>query len=314
MKQKLIIILVLLINFTYKAQQNLVPNGSFELYDTCPNSQAQLRYCIHWFDPTGTSSDYFNRCAVLTQVAIPQNFAGDINPFDGNSYCGFLAYYPSKANCREYIAVSLGANLNNNQSYTFTAYFALAKNSMFSVNNLGVVVLDDTLGLRSYFENNINIQPDAFCNITLSDTSWNKITLTFSPKLTGKYLVIGNFFNDLSTTKDNSNSLGSINGAYYFIDEVSLTTTNDNNSMINGNLIVPEVITPNGDGHNDFLEIKNIAPYTRIEIYNRWGNQVFISNDYQNDWNGGRLPSGTYYVIVNCQNNYSNKSFLQILK
>lgn len=35
---------------------------------------------------------------------------------------------------------------------------------------------------------------------------------------------------------------------------------------------------------------------------NRWGNQVFKSDNYNNDWDGGSLAEGTYYYILRYRN------------
>ena len=42
--------------------QNLVPNPSFELYDTCPNAQDQIEYATGWhkYSEWLTTPDYFN--------------------------------------------------------------------------------------------------------------------------------------------------------------------------------------------------------------------------------------------------------------
>ena len=66
----------------------------------------------------------------------------------------------------------------------------------------------------------------------------------------------------------------------------------------------PDGITPNGDGKNDTWVIDYIQEYPEavVEIYNRWGELLFHSDDYQNDWdgtyNGENLPIGTYYYII----------------
>lgn len=65
-----------------------------------------------------------------------------------------------------------------------------------------------------------------------------------------------------------------------------------------------EIFTPNGDGFNDqwnegFIEQ---FPEGTISVYNRWGNLVFKSTNYQNNWQGvhnnQELPVGTYYYVV----------------
>jgi gliding motility-associated-like protein len=61
----------------------------------------------------------------------------------------------------------------------------------------------------------------------------------------------------------------------------------------------PNVITPNNDGINDLFEIDNLPENTEVIILNRWGNVVFSSDNYQNNWDGkdnsGRaLVDGVY--------------------
>ena len=58
---------------------------------------------------------------------------------------------------------------------------------------------------------------------------------------------------------------------------------------------IPNVITVNGDGRNDFFEIKELKEPVQVWIYNRWGTLLFFSADYQNNWQGEGLPVGTYY-------------------
>lgn len=65
------------------------------------------------------------------------------------------------------------------------------------------------------------------------------------------------------------------------------------------------VITPNSDGKNEVLDYSdlNIKKEVKIEIYDRYGTQVFISQKQPYSWDGkmnGRvLPTGTYWYILN---------------
>lgn len=73
-------------------------------------------------------------------------------------------------------------------------------------------------------------------------------------------------------------------------------------------LYIPEGFSPNNDGINDRFVIENASGKPlKLEIYNRWGNVVYKSADYQNDWTGvctegihfgEDVPSGTYYYVV----------------
>ena len=65
-------------------------------------------------------------------------------------------------------------------------------------------------------------------------------------------------------------------------------------------IVLCDIITRNGDGFNDFLEIRNLELYdnTRLTIYNRWGGVVHRATNYQNDWDGGNVPDGVYFYVV----------------
>lgn len=69
------------------------------------------------------------------------------------------------------------------------------------------------------------------------------------------------------------------------------------------------IISPNGDGLNDTWEIVDIQnfPENEVKIYNRWGNLVFDTTGYNNDWqgtddNGDDLLAGAYYYVVSLNN------------
>ena len=75
--------------------------------------------------------------------------------------------------------------------------------------------------------------------------------------------------------------------------------------QIIGDVIVPNVITPNGDGKNDVFSIEGLElwPEHQLFIFNRWGNEVYRSNGiYKNDWNGNGLNEGTYYYLLKIKN------------
>ena len=71
---------------------------------------------------------------------------------------------------------------------------------------------------------------------------------------------------------------------------------------------VPNVFSPNGDGKNDVFELKKdqfdrCFDALTIRIYNRWGQNVYESDDAKFEWdgrdeNGNELTEGTYYVVL----------------
>ncbi|WP_422091630.1 gliding motility-associated C-terminal domain-containing protein [Tenacibaculum ovolyticum] len=71
------------------------------------------------------------------------------------------------------------------------------------------------------------------------------------------------------------------------------------------------LISPNGDNLNDFLVFDEVAQYSNnnLVIFNRWGNIVYQTDEYKNNWNGissgratfkktDKLPDGTYFYVL----------------
>ncbi|HMN04788.1 MAG TPA: choice-of-anchor L domain-containing protein [Flavobacteriales bacterium] len=64
-------------------------------------------------------------------------------------------------------------------------------------------------------------------------------------------------------------------------------------------VIIPNVITPNNDGHNDKFVIEGIQGRdNNVQIFNRWGQEVFSAQNYQNNYSAKGLHDGVYFYIV----------------
>lgn len=73
-------------------------------------------------------------------------------------------------------------------------------------------------------------------------------------------------------------------------------------------LISNNLLTPNNDEINDNLEINELESYSncKLVVYSIWGDIIFSSNSYQNDWpsnHSSHLETGTYYYVVKCDGN-----------
>ncbi len=83
----------------------------------------------------------------------------------------------------------------------------------------------------------------------------------------------------------------------------------------------PNTFTPNGDGINDFWEIKYLNDYPNaiVEIYNTSGSIVYRSVGYSTPWDGKlkgqALPAGTYYYVIDPKNGRSRQAgYVTILR
>ncbi len=73
---------------------------------------------------------------------------------------------------------------------------------------------------------------------------------------------------------------------------------------------VPNVFSPNGDGIHDLWLLPNLTDYPgcTVEVFNRYGQRVFISKGYSDPWNGklkgNDLPVGAYYYVIRLENGF----------
>ncbi|HPM31466.1 MAG TPA: gliding motility-associated C-terminal domain-containing protein [Chryseolinea sp.] len=61
---------------------------------------------------------------------------------------------------------------------------------------------------------------------------------------------------------------------------------------------IPNIITPNDDPRNEFFVLSGFFGSSSVYVYNRWGEEVYNSTVYSNDWNGGDLPYGVYFYLI----------------
>ena len=91
-------------------------------------------------------------------------------------------------------------------------------------------------------------------------------------------------------------------------------------TVLCGDIIIYTGMSPNGDGVNDVFTIDGLANYPdhRLIIFNRWGNEVYSTTDYQNDWRGDSqgkpLPDGTYYYIFETGKGKNYNGYVQIYR
>ena len=63
-------------------------------------------------------------------------------------------------------------------------------------------------------------------------------------------------------------------------------------------MLIPNVFTPNGDGQNERFAPRLGGCPPRLQVFSRWGQQVYENAAYQNTWDGAGVASGIYYYLL----------------
>lgn len=307
---KSVFYIVFLFSISLNAQENLVPNGSFEEYNNCPDyaNGYYITAAKEWFMPTLGSSDYINSCSTETGswgellFSVPQNDHGYQNARTGSAYGGYYAgFNPTNNNYYEYLSVKLTKELEKDRFYHLTYYLSLADSSISAANGVPQQFANHSAAYFSksiQFANNdlrINGIPQVISdpNVFLNDSlGWQKVEGYFLASGEEQYVTIGFFCNFEDLTLNYFTGIDVT--IYYYIDDVSLEEVE---------LEFPNVFTPNDDGVNDFFEIKMLPAKSEIYIMNRWGDSVFHSNgsnilSWDGTFNGEICSEGTYFYKI----------------
>ena len=311
-----------------KTQTNLVYNGGFEIYDTCPSNistpgDLQIEHCLGWTAPTklGTS-DYFNVCNNSTfskPAGIPKNFFGYQQAYQGEGYCGFYACVVDSLNnlpiiYREYLQTKLLSHLEKNREYKISFHVNSSSDNTHSLIKIGALLSNINYTASTYAP--IYVTPQVFNRTSyLSDTlDWIKVEGTFVASGTEEYLTIGYFETGNADTLNNHYDPFKpyyVVSSYYYIDEVSLIELP---CIIN----LPNVFTPNTDLINEVLKFETCSTILSTTIYNRWGNKVFETENNNHFWDGRttsgeNCTEGTYYFVLQTEEKIF-KGFVQLVR
>lgn len=200
--------------------------------------------------------------------------------------------------------VGTSANANTSQLFTDEGDYTITH------------IVGTSNGCYDTLVQTLNIPPYPTAGFTYNTNNGLNIGAVFnfintSSNATDYYWAFGN--GNSSTEEDPSNTYFS-NGTYTITQVVTgaLGCSDSTSASITINTVttkvetlIPNAISPNGDGKNDIWKldfINLLYPEARVEVYNQWGQQVFFSKGYNFAWdgiyNGELLPDGTYYYVI----------------
>lgn len=231
--------------------QNLVVNPSFEITSSnCGNlgGEGFTTDLLNWDDANSgadscSSPDLFSACNIVFGMPSPFNMPNSVLGYQysrtGTRHAGLITYGPGIASgCtaigsdqyREYIEGQTTTPLIAGQQYCVSMYVSLANDVVWATNNIGIY-FSNTLFQRNACGSNstslittVSPQLNYTCTPIMDTASWVRIQWTYTATGGEQYFVIGNFFNNASTSVSCNNSSAGLTNpyAYYFIDDVSI--------------------------------------------------------------------------------------------
>ena len=237
---------------------------------------------------------------------------GDANPELTLSYTGFMqgqdqsildvlpvveSSVDENSDAGEYAITAAGAS---DGDYTF-----IYQDGTFTVQKADQVITFNTIpeSLRMTQE------------VSLDASSSVGLPVSFTLSDNGKASLNGNV---LTLTGDGKLTIAAVqegdhnhNPAKEELHTIDILPTFDN---------ISSLFTPNGDGMNDYWYIPDLDEYGDIEVkvYNRFGQLVYESGSYKNDWdgtwNGNPLPSASYYYVIKTQKKGYIKGVVNIVR
>ena len=77
-------------------------------------------------------------------------------------------------------------------------------------------------------------------------------------------------------------------------------------------VFVPNVITPNADSLNDTFRPRFSCRPASLEVFSRWGQRVYHTDNYRNDWDARGLANGVYYYLLRDADNRRAKGWVEV--
>ena len=167
--------------------------------------------------------------------------------------------------------------------------------NILSVNTSGNLSVDNSYNGNSYIHTTVYAS-----KLAASSSDSVKILVNLKPNGFG-----GTLYNTANVTGK---------GQFGWFQDVSTDPAVTSSTPVSTQFVIPSIdiviaggLSPNHDGLNDnFIITRPYNTKIALQVFNRWGNVVYKSDDYQNDWAGkgqgnflGQdLPSGTYFYIV----------------
>lgn len=301
--------------------QNLVPNGSFEVYSQCPDPATvdpmpdnMIELATGWNNPTGWTPDYFAACVSETSgYNVPNSGWGFQNARTGSAYAGLVSM--AETDAREYIQTELTENLVTGKQYLVTFYVSLTERCTYASNNIGAYFSNTPVSVSHSWvlPYTPQISNNPFTNPLTDMVGWTEVSGVFTALGGEQYMIIGNFNDDASTDTTHKPVLPSPwwTGSYHYIDDVSVVCLDCTVGISETEIDSKINVSPNPA--TDYLNINfdDIYP-ERITMFNSVGETLLVENQLSENTqiNVAEYKAGIYFLRIDTKDFSITKRFL----
>ncbi len=208
----------MILSISNVSSQNLVLNPGLDQYITCPGfGQFSNTYITSWDKPSIASSDYYNfNCAGIQPTVQPCR--------SGEGYAGIICYNFG-TEYREYITGMFASPLIAGNIYDVEFYVSLHDGYIQAIEEIGAYISVTAPGpFSNVLHINFTPQIENTSGAVIDTAGWKQVSGQFTASGGEQFITIGNFHDDAGTTITQPGTFGSY-GAYYFVDDVSVTET-----------------------------------------------------------------------------------------
>lgn len=193
-----------------------------------------------------------------------------------------------------------------------------------TAGSYSVAVTDDATGCTATggpFVINYVGGPQAGLNYSPQNPVMNQ-EVVFTDASIGNVIAWSWQVDTMTSNNENVNYTFTTEGVY----NVTLTVIDQNGCTdaitvainVLSDLSIPNVITPNKDGVNDYFELSGLLPNTQLLIVNRWGNLIYETSDYDNKWDGrdysgNPVSEGVYTYVVTLPDGKQKHGFVHVV-
>ena len=305
----ILILGLFLLSMEIHAQQNLVPNPSFEDTLSCPLSAGALSYSPPWEALAGSGViNFFHNCADEC-CGVPANRTGYEFARTGNGYVDLslvhnnhVLSFHAESN---FLGVALMDTLEADQRYMVEFYLSLYDSARFAGKNVGVYFSDGRPSNDDEVLITLNPQIRYEGDFLTDKEGWMRVSGDFIAEGGENYMTIGNFDGYFNSDTLNlheggvSPTIGYWEVAFYYIDDVSVVEDSSYHVGVREKESSKFSLWPNPATDILIVETSTVKENT-FELMDMQGRIVMwqIIQSQRQQMDVSHLPTGVYVAVL----------------